>query len=311
MNDIKTGWLVNDTLTCIPGTKTFWHDLLEWIPNLKDKTSGYTDFGSLPNKIELDASRGGNPDYIIRNATFFRKMNISTKTISLLQDKYEGGMKESQITVCNNSDITVFNSPYTYNHYKNVITSKMEIIPLGIDSDFFLPLPNKKEEFRVELGILPNSILFIGAANNHPKGFDKLINIINNTSYNFVLVMKDGFSMNHERVRCFNSVDHNILLKIFNACSMMICTSVEETQHLAGLEGGLCGLPIVTSNVGIYFNRTASEWGLNTDNEYISGINHIMTSLDKYNPREYWLNEKITKHDCSTKWRQIINDLFT
>ena len=26
---MKTGWLVNDTLTCIPGTKTIWHDLLE------------------------------------------------------------------------------------------------------------------------------------------------------------------------------------------------------------------------------------------------------------------------------------------
>ena len=40
---IPKGWLVNDCLTCIPGTKTFWHDLLEWIPTLEDKTDFHTD----------------------------------------------------------------------------------------------------------------------------------------------------------------------------------------------------------------------------------------------------------------------------
>ncbi len=72
---MKIGWLVNDTLTCIPGTKTFWHDLLEWLPTLKDKCNGYTPFNLLPYNIEKDYAIE-KPDYIIRNATYFRKLNI-------------------------------------------------------------------------------------------------------------------------------------------------------------------------------------------------------------------------------------------
>ena len=48
---MNKGWLVNDCLTCIPGTKTLWHDLLEWMPNLIDKTNGYTDFRYLADTI--------------------------------------------------------------------------------------------------------------------------------------------------------------------------------------------------------------------------------------------------------------------
>ena len=50
----KTGWLVNDTLTCIPGTITFWHNLLEWNPYLIDKTNGYTNFSVLSQNILND-----------------------------------------------------------------------------------------------------------------------------------------------------------------------------------------------------------------------------------------------------------------
>ena len=39
----KTGWLVNDCLTCIPGSETWWHDMLRWFPNLEDKTNDDTN----------------------------------------------------------------------------------------------------------------------------------------------------------------------------------------------------------------------------------------------------------------------------
>ena len=77
------GWLVNDCLTCIPGTKTFWHDLLEWIPNLMDKTNGYTKFGELSSRIE-EESKQSFPDYIIRNAF---KIQILKGEIGILQEQ--------------------------------------------------------------------------------------------------------------------------------------------------------------------------------------------------------------------------------
>ena len=80
----KKGWLVNDCLTCIPGVRTFWHDLLDWFPGLEDKCNGYTDYSVLAEKIEsiLDV-----PDYIIRNGSYFRKLNIDVPTFCLVQDE--------------------------------------------------------------------------------------------------------------------------------------------------------------------------------------------------------------------------------
>ena len=76
----KLGWLINDTLTCIPGTKTFWHNLLEWFPDLIDKTNKYTPYGILPDTIEQYYNNiEEKPYYIIRNASYFRKLNINSK----------------------------------------------------------------------------------------------------------------------------------------------------------------------------------------------------------------------------------------
>ena len=254
------GWLVNDTLTCIPGTKTLWHDLLEWIPSLEDKTGGHTPFSRLADEIEAAASNCP-PDYIIRNATFFRPLNINCKTISILQDI--SLRPREQLEVANSSDVVVFNSPYTESFYKNIVNKPTRIIPLGIDFDFFKPLSDK-EELRKELCILPNSILFVGAANSNPKGFDLVQHLINSTDYNFCFVMKDDFDAlaDHPRVKIFNRVDHDTLRKIHNACSLLICTSTQETQHLAGIEAAASNLPIVATNVGVYYDREPGEWGL-------------------------------------------------
>ena len=114
----KEGWLVNDCLTCIPNTKTFWHDLLDWFPNLKDKCDGYTDYSILAQKIESIPKR---PDYIIRNGSYFRKLNIDVPTFSLIQDTMEN---PTQTEVINHSTCAVFASKQTYNIYKNRITSR-------------------------------------------------------------------------------------------------------------------------------------------------------------------------------------------
>ena len=125
----KLGWLVNDTLTCIPGTKTFWHDLLENVPRLVDKTGGHTNFNILSHKIEQNIREEGKPNYIIRNASFFGRINTDTPTISLLQDLGHGRMD-----VCNASKVVVFNSPYTKANYSNIqVLSVKSYIPECFD----------------------------------------------------------------------------------------------------------------------------------------------------------------------------------
>lgn len=301
------GWLVNNCLTCIPGTKTFWHDLLEWIPGLVDKTAGYTDYTTLASVVEREAA-DKPPDYVIRNATFFRSMNLQCKQISLLQDCYDD--KTQQIDTCNKSNITVFNSNFTYNQYKDYITEcDVKIIPLGVDLDIFKPMGNK-DGIRQQLGILPNSILFVGSSLSYPKGFDVVLNLINTTDYNFCLVMKDNFKMSHNRVRIFNMIDHESLTKVYNSCDMLLCTSVIETQHLATIEAGGCGLPILTTNVGALHNISSGEWGAKViDKDYVGGIEYIKSNLSTFSPRQYFLDNGFDKEICKSKWLDIIKEV--
>ena len=210
------GWLINDCLTCIPGTTTFWHNLLEWFPDLLDKTNGYTDYSILASIIEneleiLCNKEKKKPKYIIRNGTYFRKINTDIKQISLIQDIHNN--KEQQIDVINNSNIVVFNTNYVYEKYKNYINSTIlvKICPLGVDFDFFRPLRNSEE---MTLDVLPNSILFIGSSTNYPKGFNILLDIIGKMkNQNFCLIMKDDFTIENidpiykHRVKIYNRIN--------------------------------------------------------------------------------------------------------
>ena len=303
-----TGWLVNDCLTCIPGTKTFWHDLLEWTPGLVDKTNNYTRFNVLADKIENESVKQGTPDYIIRNGTFFRRLNLPCKQIALLQDCYSERIQQKD--VCNKVDVTVFNSNYTFEQYKNDITEcEIKIIPLGVDFQMFNVL-NSKQELQQQLGVLPNSVLFVGSSDIYPKGFDVILNLINTTDYNFCLVMKDNFNISHPRVKVFNKITHDVLVKIYNSCDMLLCTSVVETQHLATIEAGACNLPIITTNVGALYNIDSGKWGVKTVNgNYIDCIEHIRSNKNMFFPRSFLLENKFDKSSCKERWINLISNV--
>jgi hypothetical protein len=243
----KQGWLINDCLTCIPGTKTFWHCLLEWIPNLQDKTGGYTNYSVLPQIIETTINNS-RPDYLIRNGTYFRRLNTDVKTIALIQDVMINNNQpdNDQIDVINSSHHVIFNTLYVYQKYKPFITQmNFSIIPLGVDFDFFKPSVTRHPD------ILPNSIIYIGSSSDYPKGFNRILNIINlMTEQNFCLVMKDNYNINQlpidvrSRVKIFNRVDQETVRLLINSCICALCTSYEETQHLSGIECGACNIQL-------------------------------------------------------------------
>ena len=302
---MKQGWLVNDCLTCIPDTKTFWHDLLENIPGLEDKTDGLTPFNKLANKIKMDAYLNDVPDYIIRNATYFPKIELPVKTVSLLQDIAYNN--PTQIDVCNSSDITVFNSNYVASIYKDILTCETRIIPLGIDFDFFTQSP---KDYSIELGILPDSILFVGTNTVTPKGFDKIKQLIESTDYNFCLVMKDNSTYIHDRVKVFNCVSQDMMRKIYNSCKLLVCSSTVETQHLSGLEAAACGLPIVATDVGLYYGLEDGDWGMKVaGDDFVSKVNFVFNNLSLFSPREYFLEAGYDKSTCVESWKKLIEEL--
>lgn len=313
----KKGWLVNDALTCIKDTRTLWHDLLDWIPSLEDKTGGRTDFSVLAQTIESQALINP-PDYILRNATFFRPMHIPAKTISFLQDSYPAPGNAVQIQVCNASDAVIFNSPFTRAIYEPQLDPKIPKFTISIGTDFDLFKPMDKEACRQEMGILPNSILFVGDSSFHPKGFDLVKDIINDSNFNFCLVMKDNFSINNERIKTFNRVSHAQLVKIYNACEMLICTSVVETLHLSGIEAAACGLPIVAPNIGIYYREGhdagmwENVWGLTVPRDvqsYKAAIVAIRENMTRHNPRQFFLDSKLDLNGVKHNWINTIKDI--
>lgn len=301
----KNGWLVNDCLTCIPNTRTFWHDLLDWFPNLQDKCNGYTDYSILANVIE---SIKPYPDYIIRNGSYFRKLNIDVPTFCLIQDMMNEPM---QTEVINTSTCVVFASKQTYNFYKDRINPKnVRVIEQSSDFNFFKPIHERHPD------VLPNSILFIGDSSYHKKGFHRVLNLIEvMPDFNFCLVMKDNTTLDviphqsRNRVRIFNRVNTNTVKLLINSSVCGICTSGNEEGHFAGIEIGACDIPMVARPMGCYLDRKDDKtWGLiANDEDFPETIRYVINNRKLFSPRKFYSKE-YTLERCREKWTSMINE---
>lgn len=306
----KIGWLVNDTLTCIPNTRTLWHDLMDWFPNLQDKTNGYTDYSVLANNIEkLYNQSEKKPDYIIRNGTYFRKINIDIPTFSLIQDTQNNAM---QTEVINSSTCVIFSSHETHRIYKNRINPKnFRVIEWASDFNFWKPINEKHPD------VLPNSIIFIGDSSHEKKGFHRVINLIETMpDFNFCLVMKDDTTIDiippncRDRVRIFNRVNSETVRLLMNSSVCGICTSGMEEGHWAGIELGACNIPMVSRPMGRYLDNIdgIGMWGeLAEDEKFPETIRRVVTNATLYSPREYYSKE-YTHERFKEKWVNLINE---
>jgi glycosyltransferase involved in cell wall biosynthesis len=263
----------------------------------------------LAERIEQELAQAAvKPVYIIRNGTYFRRINTDVHTISLIQDVTGN---DSQIDVINNSQLVVFNTNYVYDKYRTRISDKVpvRICPLGVNFDFFKPIGDRNPD------VLPNSILFIGASTTYPKGFNIMMDIMNTmTDQNFCLIMKDSFSLSQlpestrPRVRIFNRIPPREVRMIINSCVVAVCTSFEETQHLSGIECAACNIPIVARAVGVYYdNRESQEWGLLAENStFVEKLRYVRDNLDKFSPRDCFIKQYSTDQ-CKTNWIDIVS----
>jgi glycosyltransferase involved in cell wall biosynthesis len=308
-----SGWLVNDCLTCIPGTETLWHNLLNAIPGLEDKTGGYTDYSILADKIEREYRNAVNkPKYIIRNGTYFRKLNIDIPTFCLIQDTRNDSV---QTEVINSCSAVVFPSKFTYNAYKDRINPKrVEIIQNGADFDFFRPMNVERNP-----AVLPNSIIFIGDSSIEKKGFHRVLDIIRKMpEMNFCLVMKDDTTLDtipaehRHRVRIFNKVPAVVVRALINSCICGICTSGNEEEHISGIEIGACNVPMVSRPLSRYLDDKADiEWGViaETDDEFPEKIRYVIQNPQLFSPRNYYIGKYSTKISME-KWGNLVKDFI-
>jgi glycosyltransferase involved in cell wall biosynthesis len=217
------------------------------------------------------------------------------------------------VDIINHSSVAVFNTNYVYRKYIDYISpsTTVKICPLGVNFDFFRPIPDRHP------GVLPDSVIFIGASTDYPKGFNVLLNIIHSMpDQTFCLVMKDDFSINgippedRHRVRIFNRVNQETVRLLINSCIAAVCTSYEETQHLSGIECGACNIPIVARMVGVYYdNREDPRWGrLADDSSFVNTLRYVVSKRDRFSPRECFI-EKYSTEICRRNWLNIIQSL--
>lgn len=292
------GFLVNDWMSRIEGTITLWGKLLDWFPDLR--WMGDCDYSELPYYVFTEyANRYPKPEYIIRNATYFPPLDIPVPTIVLLQDIMPPGsaQRANQIDVCRDAALVVYNSEYTRSRYPELEGCPFRVIPLPVDFEVFKPMPEVIKRF---------DVCWIGAASS-VKGWDILVDLIRRSDLFFRLVMKDRGEIRSSRVEVVRKVTHGDLPRLINECRIGICTSREETQHLAGIEMGGCGLPLAVTDVGAYWNRPPGKWRIDfggLTREVLRGRDADMRK-DAPAIADYWASE-FNEEGCKAAWEEAV-----
>lgn len=290
------GWLVNDRLTAIPGTRTFWHHLLDGIPGLVDKCAG--QYSGLAESVEFDAARE-EPDYIIRNAAYFRRLDVVCPVIAFVQDILQGPARDLLVDACAGSQMVVFNSEYTRMRYPELAHHNAVVIPIGTDETIFKPCDPEPD-------IPSGAVLWVGSG--HPvKGFDLAHRLATESDRPWVFVMKDDTEV-PAAAKVYRRISQEQLARIASACAVGVCTSREETQHLAGIEMGMCGLPLVTTPVGAYYERPWGAWGFDSDGDWHGDIERAVRIAGS-GPALYWRRNGFTLTECLDAWNTAVRTI--
>jgi glycosyltransferase involved in cell wall biosynthesis len=178
------------------------------------------------------------------------------------------------------------------------------VIPIGVDSELFR-LPTKARD--------ENTICWIGAP-YHIKGWDTFLSIVADMPDTpFVVVTKVKIVRPSQNVVVYELVEHKDLPAIMGFCTKLLCTSRLETQHLAGIEAGLCGVPVVSSRVGIYADLADGAWGrcLSVDagvDEWVDALQQPMECGSVV--RQFWLDAGLSESKCVEKWSSAIKEVM-
>ena len=252
---IRPVYIVNDALAQGPGQTTLWTHLVNWLGG--DFIGG--EYSGLGN-VAAGRLAGVSAGVCVRNASWFAPFDSPVPVISLLQDVLPEGHpgRPQQVETCQRSALIVANSRWTLAQYSELAGLPTKIIPLPVDFQVFRPREDAAA-LRTKWGIRPGSVCWVGSG-DVVKGYDILHRLIAQMPGTpFVVVRKDKVNGPDwpdrwsGRCRNFGQLPQSDLAEIMAACSVGLCTSRAETQHLAGIEMAACGLPVAYINpVGVY-----------------------------------------------------------
>ena len=311
------GWLVNDQLTAIPGTRTLWHELLDGIPNLVWPFGD--DYIPYPQLVAKTKTRwlleDERPAYVIRNATGFPPLGISVPEISLFQDilpphsapaVLQGKVVQASAAVVYNSAYTVENASYAGSAARN------RVIPLGVDVEWFRPDDRRRRDYLASIGTLKPIVMWVGSG-HMVKGIDRLIAKFHDMQDVQVLViLKDEFKVRVPEFVVRRRLPASEMLGAFNAADVLVCTSRVETQHLASLEACACDTPVVTLPVGAWAAQRTGAWGRRCDtvDELPDAVRRVLAERRSYTPRQWLLDMGLDIRTTIRSWRRLVREVL-
>jgi hypothetical protein len=306
-------------LSALPGHRTFWNDLKEWF-DMEFVGGEYGHLAEIAERASWVEADAKEVPLLIRNASWFQPIRsiVPLPTISLLQDIFEEGpAREMQEAVIRSSHATVFNSMFTADKYSkfygdSALRALSHVFPLPVDFSVFAP--GNAMGLQQALSLPDGCICWIGAsqgAAGQVKGWDILLQIARlNPDLSFVAVFKDAAPPYvPPNMRTYVRLSQEELAKVIGACRVGMCTSRMESQHLAGIEMGACGLPMVAPEVGIYWKRNFPGVPISDEGSYSAAIRG---TLPRYFPpdvvREYWRKE-FDREIIREKWTALIAEV--
>lgn len=210
---------------------------------------------------------------------------------------------------------------------------KIKCIPLGIDLDHFRPLsPEQKMAIRESLNI-PQDALCIGSFQKDGvgwkdglepklvKGPDIFLRVVQQLKSRYKIhillsapargYIKSGLESLGIPYQHYQLKNYWEIVRLYQALDLYLVTSREEGGPKAMLEALACGIPLVTTRVGMVPEVIIDKFnGLSVDNEDIEGLVHSVIEMQE-SPD---LVEKLSQNGLQTvqdyQWSIIVKKYY-
>lgn len=176
----------------------------------------------------------------------------------------------------------------------------------GLDEKFKIVDTNKEDFFKIKnkYGIIRNFILYVGGI-DHRKNANGLIEAfsllpfrrkfqlviivsINDESVEyFSNLFKTRFKLDSDELILIRYVPEDILITLYNTCSLFVFPSFHEGFGLPILEAMACGAPVITSNMTSIPEVTGCQEALFDPKKPISIVNKIIEVLTNNDFKTY------------------------
>lgn len=216
-------------------------------------------------------------------------------------------------------------------HLYQTNPDKITIIPPGVDTNRFKPIPQNKAKTKLGISPATKMLLFVGRL-DPIKGLENLLQalaLLENTCdcHNICLAVIGGEEQDqyqtkikllakklgvHHITAFLGSRDQSVLPYYYSAAEMTIVPSSHESFGLVALESMACGTPVIASRIGglqylIQHQQTGLLVESSQPRELTSAIHSLIT-----NPKlRQQLGQSARLHSLKYSWNLIIPKIIS